>query len=119
MSSSHANMRAMDSGQIICQQLPSVRTWLRVAVVTETYPPEVNGVAMTISRMIAGLQQREHQIQLIRPRQNPRDNAACGPGFEEVLQRGVGIPRYDSLKIGLPAKQALLRLWALQRPDIV
>ena len=86
-------MRAMDSGQIICQQLPAKRKTLRVAVVTETYPPEVNGVAMTISRMVAGLQRREHQIQLIRPRQNPRDNAASGPGFEEVLQRGVAIPR--------------------------
>jgi glycosyltransferase involved in cell wall biosynthesis len=112
-------MRAMDSGQIICQHLPTARKTLRVAVVTETYPPEVNGVAMTISRMVAGLQQRDHQIQLIRPRQNTHDNAASTPGFEEVLQRGVAIPRYDSLKMGLPAKQALLRLWALQRPDLV
>ncbi len=112
-------MRGMDSGQIICQQLPAARKTLRVAVVTETYPPEVNGVAMTISRMIAGLQQRDHQIQLIRPRQHSRDYAASTPGFEEVLQRGVAIPNYDSLKMGLPAKQALLRLWALQRPDLV
>src|SRR6185369_11201600 len=112
-------MRAMDSGQIICQQLPTKRKILRVAVVTETYPPEVNGVAMTISRMVAGLQQRQHQIQLIRPRQHHGDSAANTQNFEEVLQRGVSIPRYDSLKMGLPAKQALLRLWALQRPDLV
>jgi glycosyltransferase involved in cell wall biosynthesis len=112
-------MRAMDSGQIICQQMPAARKTLRVGVVTETYPPEVNGVAMTIGRMVAGLQHREHQVQLIRPRQNLLDNAASSPGFEEVLQRGVAIPRYDSLKLGLPAKQALLRLWARQRPDIV
>lgn len=112
-------MRAMDSGQIICQQLPGARTTLRIAVVTETYPPEINGVAMTISRMVAGLQQRQHQIQLIRPRQHRLDHAANSPGFEEVLQHGVAIPRYDSLKMGLPAKQALLRLWALQRPDLV
>lgn len=112
-------MRAMDSQQIICQQLPTERKTLRIAVVTETYPPEINGVSMTISRMVAGLQQRQHQIQLIRPRQNRQDNAASEPNFEEVLQRGVSIPRYDSLKMGLPAKQALLRLWSLKRPDIV
>lgn len=112
-------MRAMDSGRIICQQLPVARTTLRVAVVTETYPPEINGVAITISRMVTGLQQRQHQIQLIRPRQHTEDIAANTPSFEEVLQRGVAIPRYDSLKMGLPAKQALLRLWALQRPDLV
>ena len=112
-------MHAMDSGQIMCQQLPVARTTLRFAVVTETYPPEINGVAMTISRMVAGLQQRQHQIQLIRPRQHSQDNAENTSSFEEVLQRGVAIPRYDSLKMGLPAKQALLRLWALQRPDLV
>jgi glycosyltransferase involved in cell wall biosynthesis len=112
-------MRAMDSGQIICRQLPTTRRTLRVAVVTETYPPEVNGVAMTIRRMVAGLQQRQHQVQLIRPRQGRHDNAASEPNFEEVLQRGIAIPRYDSLKVGLPAKQALLRLWSAKRPDIV
>ena len=112
-------MRAMDSGQIICQQLPTIRKILRVAVVTETYPPEVNGVAMTISRMVAGLQQRQHQVQLIRPRQSQHDKAASEPNFEEVLQHGVAIPRYDGLKMGLPAKQALLRLWSFKRPDLV
>jgi len=108
----------MDSGQIICQQLPTARRTLRVAVVTETYPPEVNGVAMTICRMVAGLQQRQHQIQLIRPRQHHHDSPAIQHNFEEVLQRGLAIPRYDSLKMGLPAKQALLRLWSVRRPDI-
>ena len=41
---------------------------LRIAVVTETYPPEINGVAMTISRMVEGLRQN-HEVELIRPRQ--------------------------------------------------
>jgi glycosyltransferase involved in cell wall biosynthesis len=36
-----------------------------------------------------------------------------------VLKPGVAIPRYDALKMGLPAKQALLRLWSVKRPDIV
>jgi glycosyltransferase involved in cell wall biosynthesis len=109
----------MDSAQIICQQLPTARRIMRVAVVTETWPPEINGVAMTISRMVAGLQQRGHQVQLVRPRQNAHDNPANEPNFEEVLHRGVPIPRYENLKLGLPAKQALVRLWSVQRPDIV
>jgi glycosyltransferase involved in cell wall biosynthesis len=112
-------MRSMDSGQIICQQLPTARKILRVAVVTETYPPEVNGVAMTISRMVTALQQRQHQVQLVRPRQSRQESASNAPGFEEILKPGVAIPRYDNLKMGLPAKQALLRLWALRRPDVV
>lgn len=39
--------------------------------------------------------------------------------FEEVLKPGIPIPRYDGLKIGLPAKRGLGCLWALRRPDIV
>ena len=31
---------------------------LRIALVTETWPPEVNGVAMTLKRMVDGLIQR-------------------------------------------------------------
>ncbi|MBY0271303.1 MAG: glycosyltransferase family 1 protein [Burkholderiales bacterium] len=92
---------------------------MRVAMVTETYPPEINGVAMTMGRIVSGLQARGHTVQLIRPRQHPGDRPAAQPLFEEVLQRGMPIPRYDALKLGLPAKQALLRLWSRLRPDIV
>lgn len=112
-------MRSMH-GQHITSPLPlTPRKTLRVAVVTETYPPEINGVATTISRMVAGLRQREHLVQLIRPRQSAHDSPASEPRFEEVLQWGIAVPRYDSLKMGLPAKRALLRLWSTQRPDIV
>jgi glycosyltransferase involved in cell wall biosynthesis len=109
----------MDSAQILLEQLPPTAPSLRIAIVTETYPPEVNGVAMTIGRMVAGLQSRRHQVQLIRPRQGREDRPASGPDYEEVLKPGIPIPRYDTLKLGLPAKQALTRLWTLKRPDIV
>ena len=33
--------------------------------------------------------------------------------------RGLAIPRYPSLKMGLPARRALERLWTLRRPDLV
>jgi glycosyltransferase involved in cell wall biosynthesis len=109
----------MDSAQILLQQLPTIFRSLRIAIVTETYPPEVNGVAMTIGRIVAGLQNRQHQVQLVRPRQSRADSPASRHNFEEVLKAGVPIPRYDALKMGLPAKQALVRLWSVKRPDIV
>jgi glycosyltransferase involved in cell wall biosynthesis len=112
-------MQAMESEQIIFQQLPATRRSLRIAVVTETYPPEINGVAITIHRMVEGLRERDHEIQLIRPRQSRHESAAVEPRFEEVLKQGVAIPHYANLKMGLPAKQALVRLWSLNRPDIV
>jgi len=109
----------MNDNAFVFQELPATSSSLRVAVVTETYPPEVNGVAMTLACIVDGLQQRNHRIQLIRPRQHATESPARNVHFEEVLSRGVPIPRYQGLRIGLPAKQALFRLWSLKRPDVV
>jgi glycosyltransferase involved in cell wall biosynthesis len=100
-------------------ELPAARRSLRVALVTETYPPEVNGVALTLQRVVDGLRARHHDIQLVRPRQTGTDTAARSDRFEEVLMRGMPIPRYPDLKMGLPAKKALFALWSLHRPDLV
>jgi glycosyltransferase involved in cell wall biosynthesis len=97
----------------------SARRWLRIAVVTETYPPEVNGVAGTIARVVEGLREHGHELQLIRPRQGRDDVARVQEGFAEMLMRGLPIPRYPELKMGLPAKRALVRRWSFERPDVV
>jgi len=99
--------------------LPAQATRLRVALVTETYPPEVNGVALTLARLVGGLRQRGHDIQLIRPRQGPQDAPAQAPGLAEVLTPGLPIPGYRGLHFGLPARSILRRLWSAEPPAIV
>jgi glycosyltransferase involved in cell wall biosynthesis len=112
-------LRGMNAAEFTCQTLPSMRPQLRIAMVTETYPPEVNGVAMTLMRLVDGLQVRNHQIQLIRPRQGAGDQPQPTATLSEHLQRGIALPRYEGLKMGLPAKSALTRLWTINRPDVV
>jgi len=92
---------------------------LRVAVVTETYPPEVNGVAMTMGRMVEGLIRLKHRIQLIRPRQRPDDLPTFDGPLDQVPMRGIPIPLYHGLRFGLPAAKEMVNLWSKQRPDIV
>src|SRR5574341_2604976 len=87
------------------------RPRLRIALVTETYPPEVNGVAMTLGRMVEGLTARGHWVQVIRPRQGVQDRPESN-GVEHALVRGIPIPRYQALKLGLPAGATLARLWS-------
>ncbi|MBU1690539.1 MAG: glycosyltransferase family 1 protein [Gammaproteobacteria bacterium] len=99
--------------------LPLVQRSLRVAVVTETYPPEINGVALTIQHMVEGLRRRNHQIQLIRPRQGAGDKPAFTANLQQILLPGFAIPRYPNLQLGLPAGSALRRLWRASRPDVV
>ena len=108
-----------ETAAIEFEDLLGVRRSIRVAVVTETWPPEINGVALTIARFVEGLRRRGHDIQLARPRQDSHDVALTAAGYRETLTRGMSIPRYPSLKLGLPAKHALERLWTYRRPDVV
>ena len=92
---------------------------MRVALVTETYPPEINGVAMTLGRIVDGLRQRRHTVQLIRPRQHAHELPTRDNTLHEVLVKGFPIPRYPDLRCGLPAPNTLARLWSAMPPDIV
>ena len=107
---------------IVVDSLPPLRRSRRIALVTETYPPEVNGVAMSVARIVDGLHRRQHEIQLVRPRQGgsmPQPAASDDERFEEVLTAGWPIPAYPELRMGAPSKRALVRLWSVQRPDVV
>ncbi|WP_310734441.1 glycosyltransferase family 4 protein [Ideonella livida] len=116
-----AGAAPLDSDDLLVHPFAAVPRCLRVAVVTETYPPEVNGVATTLARVVEGLHQRGHEVQLLRPRPRQETPGAepAEPRFHEVLMRGLPIPRYPGLRMGLPSKGALVRLWAQRRPDVV
>lgn len=92
---------------------------LYIAVVSETYPPEVNGVAMTIGRMVQGLLARQHRVSLIRPRQPGDDAVPMQPGLTTTLVRGLPIPGYAGLRFGLPADRLLRQHWRAHRPDVI
>ncbi len=90
---------------------------MRLALVTETFPPEINGVAMTLSRLAAGLAARGHHVDVLRPR--PRAAPSNGAAFHEIPFPGLGMPFYPEVRIGLPAPGALAARWTAQRPDLV
>jgi len=88
---------------------------MHYAIVTETWPPEVNGVALTVRSLEQGLRSRGHRVSLVRPRQHAGQSAQ----IDETLVAGAGLPRYPGLKFGLPAMHRLLRLWRDTRPDAI
>jgi glycosyltransferase involved in cell wall biosynthesis len=91
---------------------------MRHAIVTETWPPEVNGVALTVQQLAEGLQARGHDVQVVRPRQ-PADGDAEGTAPDTLLVRGIPLPRYPGLRFGLPAAGILLRAWHAAPPDAI
>lgn len=90
---------------------------LSIALISETYPPEVNGVANTLGRLHAGLQQLGHRVQVVRPRQ-PGDDGRRSDA-ELVLTRGWPLPGYPGLQWGMSSLHKLLRCWKRQRPDVL
>ena len=98
---------------------PSLRKPLRIAVVTETYPPEINGVARTVGLMVDGLLARGHHIELVRPRQSGEQTGPPEDRLEVHLTVGLPIPKYPELQLGLTRVARLTRRWAERRPDVV
>jgi glycosyltransferase involved in cell wall biosynthesis len=92
---------------------------LRIAIVTETFPPEVNGVAMTLGRIVEGMLERGNSLQVVRPRQRRDATHQLREGLDEVLSRGVPLPAYGDLQFGMPSRGRLIKLWSEQRPDVV
>jgi len=90
---------------------------LHITLITETYAPEINGVANTLSRLCEGLRLRGHRVEVIRPRQN--DDESRGNGDDLMLCRGWPIPGYPGLQWGQSSMHKLLRRWQRNRPDVL
>lgn len=88
---------------------------MHYAIVTETWPPEVNGVALTVHGLQQGLQRRGHRVSVVRPCQH----RAQRPGMDELLVPGVPLPSYPGLRFGLGAGRRLHRAWSSDRPDAI
>lgn len=90
---------------------------MRIAYVTETYPPELNGVALGVERVVAHLRSRGHAVDLLRPAQR---HERPGPaGESQWLCTGCPIPVYPDLRFGLASVNALLRRLQEQQSELV
>ncbi|WP_333677254.1 glycosyltransferase family 1 protein [Dyella sp.] len=90
---------------------------MRIGIISETYPPEINGVALTVHSLATGLAAKGHEIDLIRPRQTA--SHADEPGIHALETRGAALPRYPGLRFGLPAYRTLRQRWTQRRPDAI
>ena len=92
---------------------------MKLAIVTDTFPPDVNGVAMTLERFAAGLIGRGHAVEVIHPGVSGLSgDDHCG-GFTEVCVPGFTVPRYAFARLGWPRPVFLHRRWLTQRPDVI
>lgn len=84
---------------------------MRVEIVTDTYAPDVNGVAMTLGRLTEGLKKLGHRVHLIRT--GEVNNS------EDTFAASFPLPGYSEVRLGLPRPIKLRKRWLKSRPDVI
>ncbi|MFA6986175.1 MAG: glycosyltransferase family 1 protein [Arenimonas sp.] len=93
-----------------------MKNQLHIELVTETYPPEVNGVAFTVQSLEHGLRALGHRVAVVRT-ERPEDDRRSNE--DRVLIASAPLPNYPGLRFGLPAGRRLLARWKDERPDAI
>lgn len=105
---------------------------LHILLVTETWWPDVNGVAMSLQHIMRQMANLGHKISLVRPKPKQLSNQALGKSsgahiltaiqsfvINDIQVKGMSIPKYSSLQFGLPSYFKVKRELKAIRPDIV
>jgi phosphatidylinositol alpha 1,6-mannosyltransferase len=87
---------------------------MRVAIVTESFLPQVNGVSNTVRHVVEELTGTGHEAVVVAPGPGPNHYR----GVPVVRVRSVGLPGYRSFPVGLP-DGALSRTLDRFGPDLV
>lgn len=87
---------------------------MRIAVVTESFLPTVNGVSHSVERVLEHLRRRGHPALVVAPEAGPEEHE----GTPVVRVPAVSVPGVSSLPVGLPTRR-LHRVLARFAPDVV
>lgn len=88
---------------------------LRVAIVTESFLPQVNGVTNSVCKVAEQLAARGHKALIVAPGHGPTTYA----GFPVVRLPFVPLPFYRDFAVGLPARRTLTTAIRAFGPDVV
>jgi len=83
---------------------------MKIDIVTDTFAPDINGVAMTLGRLTDGLRARGHRVHVIRTGDGKRG---------ETIAASIPLPGYKEVRIGLPGSFKLRGRWIKRRPDAI
>jgi glycosyltransferase involved in cell wall biosynthesis len=96
------------------------RTPHHICVVTETYLPEINGVAITLSRFVSGLRALGNRVSVVHPRQRQQTaKSSFNKEGHDIQIRGLPLPGYSGLQFGIPCGRRLRRTWSHDLPDVM
>lgn len=104
----------------LASQEPASQRQTFLSIVTETFVPDINGVAHTMGHVVRGLQASgQYRLQLVRPRNEPAPEGAIPDEVEEHFVGSLRLPFYQEIRLGYPQYFTLKKLWTQERPDMV
>lgn len=89
---------------------------MRIALVSDTYTPQVNGVTTVVARIVHVLREFGHDVVVVAPRY-PGNGTSPHPG--ELRITSAAFPPYPAIRLSLPKFGAVARFLDKFQPDVV
>ena len=93
---------------MLAEGLPII---MKIDIVTDTFSPDVNGVAMTMGRLSEGLRQRGHWVNVIHTGSSAKPLDPARPVVPQLADHEG--------RVGLPKPAAIKERWLKKSPDVV
>ncbi|MDO5286115.1 MAG: glycosyltransferase family 1 protein [Actinomycetia bacterium] len=90
---------------------------MRVAIVAESFLPQVNGVTNSVLRVLEHLRARGHEAMVVAPADDPVPTSY--EGFPVQTMSALSLPVYSDVRIGLSLTSRFERIFADWGPDVV
>lgn len=90
----------------------SIVSLMRVLIVTDTYPPDINGVARTLNTLGVGLERRGHSVQVV-------TTVESADGLKRHVMHSMPLPGYPGLRFGLASTRQVLEILDGFKPDVL
>ncbi|HSI63449.1 MAG TPA: glycosyltransferase family 1 protein [Candidatus Saccharimonadia bacterium] len=89
---------------------------MKFMLVSDTFPPDINGVARTLQTLSRGLAKRGHEIHVITTSEGARDENK-GYGIKVEAVGAMPLPGYDGVRVGFASRNYFTRHIESVRPD--
>ena len=87
---------------------------MRIALITETFLPNVNGIVTTLCRLLEYAQSKGHEMLLFAPQESPAQYA----GAQIIPLRGIPFPLYPDIRF-TPPQPGIVPALRQFRPDLI
>lgn len=102
---------------------------MKICLVTDTFYPDVNGVAVVLKNYVDNLIENGHEVVVIRAKTNKEDKAkekkkekeadVKESKYKEVLVYSVQLPKYDHFRLGIPMPPKIAYVLEKEKFDVI